>query len=363
MEPFRAYVGDQLPSEQRASGYAMQSFFIGVGAVVASALPWLLTQAGMSNVAPTGEIPDTVRYAFVFGGIVLFAAVGWTIVSTREYPPEVLARHDTTLSGASAPAVFPTWLAASIGLAGALLIALVWQYALERELYLLGGGLVVTSTLFLIRSSLPDGLLRHLLDDIVAMPPAMRQLAWVQFFSWFGLFAMWIYTTAGVAAHHYGSSDTTSQAYNDAADWVGVLFAGYNGFSVLAAICIPWLVRAAGLKLSHMINLWLGAAGLLSFLWIRDPQWLLLPMLGVGFAWASILSLPYAMLADSVPAQKMGTYMGVFNFFIVIPQLIAATLLGVLLKHLFHGEPIYALFIGGMSFVLASLAVLRVRSV
>lgn len=362
MEPFRAYVGDQLPSEQRATGYAMQSFFIGVGAVVASALPWLLTQAGMSNVAPAGEIPDTVRYAFVFGGIVLFAAVGWTIVSTREYPPEVLARHDTTLSGASAPAVFPTWLAASIGLAGALLIALVWQYALERELYLLGGGLVVTSTLFLIRSSLPDGLLRHLLDDIVAMPPAMRQLAWVQFFSWFGLFAMWIYTTAGVAAHHYGSSDTTSQAYNDAADWVGVLFAGYNGFSVLAAICIPWLVRAAGLKLSHMINLWLGAAGLLSFLWIRDPQWLLLPMLGVGFAWASILSLPYAMLADSVPAQKMGTYMGVFNFFIVIPQLIAATLLGVLLKHLFHGEPIYALFIGGMSFVLASLAVLRVRS-
>jgi maltose/moltooligosaccharide transporter len=363
MEPFRAYVGDQLPSEQRASGYAMQSFFIGVGAVVASALPWLLTQAGMSNVAPTGEIPDTVRYAFVFGGIVLFAAVGWTIVSTREYPPEVLASHEAAVALPVSTARFPLWLAVLLGVVGVLLLASVWHYGLERELYLLGAGLVLTSALFLIRGSLPDGLLRHLLDDIVAMPAAMRQLAWVQFFSWFGLFAMWIFTTAGVAAHHYGTTDTSSQSYNDAADWVGVLFAGYNGFSILAAICIPWLVRVAGLKFSHIINLWLGAAGLLSFYWIDDPHWLLLPMLGVGFAWASILSLPYAMLADSVPAKKMGTYMGVFNFFIVIPQLIAATLLGVLLKHLFNGEPIYALLIGGASFVLASLAVLRVRSV
>jgi maltose/moltooligosaccharide transporter len=183
----------------------------------------------------------------------------------------------------------------------------------------------------------------------------------VQFFSWFALFAMWIYTTAAVTQVHYASTDATSAAYNEGANWVGVLFAAYNGFAALAAVCIPLMVRAFGLRVSHIINVWLGGAGLLSFLLIRDPQWLLLSMVGVGFAWASILSLPYALLSDSVPAKKMGIYMGIFNFFIVIPQLIAASVLGFLLKTFAGAQPIYALAIGGASLLIAGLCVLRVK--
>jgi maltose/moltooligosaccharide transporter len=171
---------------------------------------------------------------------------------------------------------------------------------------------------------------------------------------------MWIYTTAAVAQVHFGSTDPASAAYNEGANWVGVLFAAYNGFAALAAAVIPWMVRQLGLKASHLVNLFLGGLALLSFLVIRNPDWLLVAMLGIGFAWASILSIPYALLSDSVPAQKMGLYMGIFNFFIVIPQLIAASVLGFLLRKLFGGAPIYALAIGGVSFFLAGLLVLRV---
>jgi maltose/moltooligosaccharide transporter len=199
------------------------------------------------------------------------------------------------------------------------------------------------------------------LTDLFDMPDAMRRLAWVQFFSWFALFAMWIYTTSGVAAWHFGSSDPRSAAYNEGANWVGVLFAAYNGFAAVAAIVIPWMVKRWGLRIAHLINTWLGGAGLLSFLLIGNPHWLLASMVGVGFAWASILSLPYALLSDNLPAQKMGVYMGIFNFFIVIPQLLAASVLGLLLHQFFHGQPIYALVLGGISLLVAGLCVLRVR--
>ena len=198
------------------------------------------------------------------------------------------------------------------------------------------------------------------MGDLATMPRAMRRLAPVQFFSWLALFSMWIYTTAAVAQVHYGTSDPNSAAFNQGANWVGVLFAAYNGFAALAALVIPLMVRRLGLRLTHLVNVWLGAAGLLSFLVIRDPHWLLLAMVGMGFAWASILSLPYALLSDSLPAQKMGLYMGVFNFFIVIPQLVAASMLGFLLRVMFGGAPIYALVLGGVSLMLAGLLVLRV---
>jgi maltose/moltooligosaccharide transporter len=193
------------------------------------------------------------------------------------------------------------------------------------------------------------------------MPETMKQLAWVQFFSWFSLFAMWIYTTSAVTSFHYGSSDTSSLAYNNGADWVGVLFAAYNGFAAIAALCIPIIVKKVGLKMAHALNLVLGALGLVSFIIIKDPSLLIWPMIGVGFAWASILSLPYAMLSTSVPSKKMGVYMGIFNFFIVIPQLLAASVLGLILRHFFDNQPIYALVLGAVSFVLAAVAVLRVK--
>ncbi|WP_341503333.1 MFS transporter [Gallaecimonas sp. GXIMD4217] len=365
MEPFRAFVGDQLPPKQRPLGYTLQSFFIGIGAVVASMLPWILTQFGVANTAEPGAIPDTVRYAFYAGGLVLLLAVGWTVLSTREYPPAQLAQFDDSLDEADTQQPMDRhqaqrsglgWLA--LGLAGGVLN---WHFQLDKQLYLLAAGLGLYGALLLVLAKRESrSMVGTIMADLYTMPLAMRRLAVVQFFSWFALFAMWIYTTAAVAQVHFGSTDTSSAAFNEGANWVGVLFAAYNGFAALAAMVIPLMVNRLGLRLSHLINVCLGGAGLLSFLVIRDPDWLLLSMLGVGFAWASILSLPYALLSDSVPAKKMGTYMGIFNFFIVIPQLLAATLLGFLLKSFFANQPIYALLIGGVSLILSGLCVLRV---
>jgi maltose/moltooligosaccharide transporter len=364
MEPFRAFVGDQMPPRQRAGGYAMQSFFIGLGAVVASALPWMLAQAGVPNTAPEGVVPDSVRYAFWAGAAVLLLAVGWTVVSTRELPPDELKATDTARR--APPRAFDRAHAARQGLlwlaVGAIAAAGVYGLGVDRQLYLLAGGVAAYgAALAWFARREPHGVVGTIMADLYTMPDAMRRLAVVQFFSWFALFAMWIYTTSAVAQVHFGSSDPKSAAYNDGADWVGVLFAAYNGFAMLAAIAIPWMVRKLGARTAHLLNLWVGAAGLLSFLLIRDPDWLLLSMVGVGFAWAAILSLPYALLADSLPAEKMGIYMGIFNFFIVIPQLVAATVLGFLLRTFFDGQPIHALTIGGISLLVAGLCVLRVQ--
>jgi maltose/moltooligosaccharide transporter len=362
MEPFRAFVGDQLTPRQRPLGYAMQSFFIGVGSVVASLLPWLLAKMGVSNVAGAGHIPDTVKFAFYLGGAVLLVSVLWTVLSTREYPPEQLESFDD-----SSPAPQPidasrAWrISVPLLVAGVLLVPTIYHFALEKELYLLAGGLILFGALFAwLSSTRSQGMLRQMMGDLYGMPLPMRRLAVVQFFSWFALFALWIYTTPAVAAVHYGSTDPNSAAYNEGANWVGVLFAAYNAFAAVAAVAIPMMVRRWGLRASHLVNLCLGGAGLLSFLLIRDPQWLLLSMVGVGFAWASILSLPYALLSDSLPAAKMGVYMGIFNFFIVIPQLLAASVLGLLLRLFFHGQPIWALAMGGASLVIAGLCTLRV---
>jgi len=364
MEPFRAFVGDQLPTAQRPLGYAMQSFFIGLGAVVASLLPYLLAHLGVSNVAGPGGVPATVRDAFYIGAAVLLCSVLWTVLSTREYPPDQLHEFDDAVKTepvdverATARKHGLVWLAC--GVVG---IWLVHAYRLEHELYLLTGGLAAFGLAQLWLSvAQGGGMFVQVMTDVHTMPPAMRRLALVQFFSWFAMFAMWIYTTAGVAQVHFGSSDPQSEAYNNGANWVGVLFAAYNGFAAVAALVIPLMVRRWGLRISHLVNLWLGGAGLVSFLLIRNPDWLLLPMAGVGFAWASILSLPYALLSDNLPAEKMGVYMGIFNFFVVIPQLLAASVLGVLLRVFFHGQPIYALLLGGASLLVAGLSVLRVK--
>ncbi|MGN6739704.1 MFS transporter [Dyella sp.] len=362
MEPFRAFVGDQLPPKQRPLGYAMQSVFIGVGAVVASFLPYVLTHFGVANTAPPGEVPHSVMYAFYAGAAVLLGAMLWTILSTREYPPEQLQAFADAHVNESPVAVGDAWRVGALFLGlGAMLLALIQHYDLEKELYLLAGGLVGFGALFVWLSRTHNqGALRQIMGDLYGMPKPMRRLNWVQFFSWFAMFAMWINTTPAVAERFYGSTDTTSAAYNEGANWAGVLMGTYNGVGVLAAILIPLLVRACGLRMSHLVNLWLGGLGLLSFLVIRDPHWLIASMVGVGFAWASILSLPYAMLSDNLPAAKMGIYMGIFNFFIVIPQLMAASVLGVLLKLFFHHQPIWALGLGGASLLVAGLCTLRV---
>lgn len=368
MEPFRAFVGDNLPAEQRPTGYAMQSFFIGAGAVFASCLPWMLSNwFEVASTAPEGVVPMSVRISFYVGAIALLAAVLWTVFTTKEYSPQQLEAFEP-----SAPADVTTGRTArAYGLGalpwlvvGAALAALVNAQSLAKELYVLAallagfGGL--QAIVAAMKSKGGSNGLTQILDDIFAMPKTMQGLAVVQFFSWFALFSMWIYMTPAVTAVHYGSPDPTTAGYGQGADWVGVLMGIYNGAAALAAFVIPVLAARAGLRGAHAINLLLGAAGFVGVFLIRDPALLWLPMIGVGFAWASIVSLPYAILSNAVPGRKMGVYMGIFNIFIVVPQLVAATLLGVLLKTFFADQAIFALILGGVSFALAAAASLLV---
>ena len=375
MEPFRAFVGDNLPSDQRTLGFAMQSFFIGIGAVVGSVMPYVFTNwLGISNTAPEGVIPDSVKWSFYVGAIVFFSAVLWTVLRSKEYSPEELEAFEEN-KGHQAPEITPEENNLRIeklrkfGLIfmalGFLTTLLPYYYDLQKELYILTVGLFVVGCLFLIASVARKLKGRTgfviIMTDLLYMPGTMKQLAYVQFFSWFALFSMWIYTTQAVTGHIYGTNDTTSQLYNDGADWVTVLFGVYNGVAALVAFLLPVLAKMTSRKLTHLIALSLGGFGLISVYFIGDPNWLLLSMVGVGIAWASILSVPYAMLAGALPPKKMGYYMGVFNFFIVIPQMVAATILGFLVSALFGGEPIYALIVGGCSMVLAGLLTLRVH--
>jgi len=374
MEPFRAFVGDMLPHRQRTRGFAMQSFFIGVGAVVASALPWMMSNwFGLENTAPIGQIPDSVKYSFYLGGIVLFLAVTWTVMSTREYSPEQMAQfaeQDDSEVVTYAPdskltpeqyvqrGVFCSVL-------GLLCCGVIYSLAWDRQLYILSVGILAFGLLqlgvaALARRGKTENAVYEIVDDMFHMPKAMKQLAFVQFFCWFALFAMWIYTTAAVTTFHFGTTDTSSRAYNDGADWVGVLFASYNGFAALAALVIPIIANRIGRRKAHLFNLCCGGLGLISFVWISDPHWLLLSMVGVGIAWASILSVPYAILSGALPADKMGVYMGIFNFFIVIPQILAASVVGVLVR-LMGGEAIFALVCGGVFLIIGGLLTLLVE--
>ena len=373
MEPFRAFVGDMLRKDQHTAGYALQTAFIGAGAVVGSAFPWLLDHLGVSNEAANGGIPDTVRYSFWFGGAALLAAVLWTVFATREYSPEQMAAFDGAADDADdgqvlralaarSPASSLIWVAA-----GAIVIAAVWQFGLEKEVYLLGGllaayGLASIIAILLARGGSANNMLSHIVGDFSGMPDIMKKLALAQFFSWSALFIMWIYTTPVVAQYMFGSSDTASAAYNEGGNWVGILFAVYNGVAALAALfLLPRLAEKVGKVKTHIICLLCGAVGYASFLFIRDPNLLILSEVGVGIAWASILAMPYAILASSLPQRKLGIYMGLFNVFIVVPQLLVATVMGSILKRYFPTEPIWTMAFAAIVMALAALAMLRVR--
>jgi maltose/moltooligosaccharide transporter len=363
MEPFRAFVGDNLPEEQRTTGYAMQSFFIGAGAVFASCLPWFLSNVlHIASTAPEGVVPDSVRISFYVGAFGLLAAVLWTVFTTREYSPAEIDAFEAE-RGAADPAPARSVAAWSIGglvwiVLGALAAWGVQSADLAKELFILAGFIAVFGVLQLavagFTAARASNGLTEIIGDVFAMPRTMQGLAVVQFFSWFALFAMWIYTTPAVTAVHFASPDPTSTGYAQGADWVGILMGVYNGVAALAAFLIPVLARRTGKRGAHAVNLTLGAAGLIGLFLIRDPALLWLPMIGVGFAWASIVSMPYAVLAGAVPGRKMGVYMGVFNIFIVVPQLVAATLLGAVLKAFFSGQAVWALAIGGVSFLIAA---------
>jgi len=378
MEPFRAFVGDNLPSEQRTTGFAMQSFLIGTGAVVASMLPWLLTNLfGVSNEAPEHVIPDSVRLSFYFGAAVFFVAVVWTVVKSKEYSPDEMAAfvenqtresairerrtaQEFAQNGGRQIRVGGVLVAIGAGFSALLASAGVYQVMILTAGIGVVGVLLIAGGLMQQGGRYDNGFVT-ILNDFQDMPRTMKQLAWVQFFSWFALFAMWIYTTAAVTSHVYHTTDTTSALFNEGANWVGVGFSTYNGVAAAVAFAIPVLARKTSRKVTHAICLVCGAVGLLSIFVLTDPRYLLGSMVGVGIAWASILSMPYAMLCGSLPPSKLGYYMGVFNFFIVIPQIVAAAVLGFFVGRFFGGEAMYALLIGGASLVLAAALTLRVQ--
>ncbi|WP_459210962.1 MFS transporter [Aquimarina rhabdastrellae] len=313
MEPFRALVADLLPSDQRTLGFSIQTVLIGIGAVIGSWLPYVLTNwFGVLNEAAVGEVPLNLLLSFIIGAAILMVSILITVFTTKEYSPEEMA-----LINANEP---------------------------EAE---------------------EESSLANIFTDFVKMPHTMRQLSWVQFFSWFGLFGMWVFTTPAIAHHIYGLSleDTHSTTYQNAGDWVGVLFGVYNAVSAVYAFFLPAIAKKVGRKKTHAISLILGGIALIGIYFMPDENWLILPMIGIGIAWASILAMPYAILAGSIPAKKMGVYMGIFNFFIVLPQIINAVIGGPIVKYIYGGNPIYALIISGISFLIAAVLAMRVNDV
>ena len=491
MEPFRAFVGDNLPHEQRTLGYATQSLLIGIGAVIASLLPYLMTELGVANTAPPDMIPDSVKYSFYIGGAILFLAVAWTVFSSREYTNEELdnfsradeadakakaatntntassttakaatatdevasatamesaatntassttakaatnatdvlsstatkattvtdevasttakaatatdevasatamesvatdtassttakaATNTNTASSATAKAATTTDVlsttttaepmrqhpflryAAVSFVSGLALAAVFYYYELKQELYILAFGACAFSVLLAVSHALQTSGRRNsglfeMMDALFMMPLTMRRLAVTQFFAWFALFAMWIYTTSTVARQHYNASPDDSALYNEAGNLVGQLFATYNGVAALAALTIPLLSIYLGRKLVFALFLMCGALGLLSFLWVEEASQLYISMCGIGLMWAAVLSIPYAMLSSALPHRRMGLYMGVFNFFIVLPQILAASILGFLISTFFDSDPVYALMLGGLALFVAA---------
>ncbi len=315
MEPFRALVADKLPSSQRTLGFSVQTVLIGIGAVVGSWLPYILAEGfGWGKTADEGEIPLNLIISFVVGAAILLGSIIWTVVTTSEYSPEELAEFDDV----------------------------------EEE--------IVTEE----KSSLVD-----ILKDFASMPETMKQLGLVQFFSWFALFSMWVFTTPAIAEHVFGvaKGDTSSPLFQEAGNWVGVIFGVYNAVSAVFAFFLPKIAASVGRTKTHAISLILGGLGLISIYFIQDKYWLLLSMVGIGIAWASILAMPYAILAGSIPAKKMGVYMGIFNFFITFPQIVNGIIGGPIVKHLYGGQAIWALVTAGVFMLLGAWSVMRVNDV
>ena len=303
MEPFRALVGDMLPKHQGTLGFSIQTILIGVGAVIGSEMPNWLTKMGVSNVAPEGYVADNVIYAFYVGAAVLIASILYTIFTTKEYSPKEFAEFEGRDDAAEHSSKF--------------------------------------SDMF---------------KDFAKIPTLMKKLGAVQFFSWFALFTMWVFTTSALATHHFGLApdDTTSAEFNKAGDLTGHLFGLYNLFAIPFAFLLTPIAKAIGKKQTHALALFMGGLGLISMFFIKDTGMLWISMIGLGFAWASILAMPYAMLIDAIPQRKMGVYMGIFNFFIVMPQIVNGIFGGPIVKNLFGNMAIDYVVVGGVCLIIAS---------
>ncbi len=310
MEPFRAFVADKLNVEQRTAGFVMQSFFIGIGATLANALPYIFQRSGVVGRTASG-IPLTVLYAFKIGSIVFLGAVLWTIFTTKEYPPENMEE-------------FQRMRAQKRGISAGL---------------------------------------SEIFEAIRHMPTTMKQLAIVQIFTWLGLFCMWMFFGLTTAYHVFGAPNDRSPLFDRGTEWGGIAFAVYSLVCFAVAFLLPKAAAATSRKTVHAAALICGGVGLLSTYFIHDKWMLLLTMVGVGIAWASILSMPYAILAGALPPARMGVYMGIFNFFIVIPEIIASLTFQPLVRHVFNNNPLYVVMLGGACLLVAAALVTVVRDV
>lgn len=308
MEPFRALVADNLPDSQTTAGFSTQTFLIGIGAVAGSFLPYIMTNwFSVSNEAPEGVVADNVKWSFYVGSLVFIASIIWTVVKTKEYPPKEYAEYhgENTDSHKGLSSIFA---------------------------------------------------------DLVRMPRTMKQLGLVQFFSWFALFGMWVFTTDSIATHIFGLSidDKSSRGYREAQEWTGVIFGVYNAVSTVYALLLPSIAAKIGRKKTHAMSLLIGGIGLISFYFAPNKEFLIFSMICVGIAWASILAMPYVILASSIPPGKMGIYMGIFNFFITLPQILNGIVSGPMVKHLYNNQPVYALTISGVFMICAAVSVIYV---
>ncbi len=313
MEPFRAFVGDLLPAHQRTKGFAMQSLFIGLGAVLASAMPWLLSNVFelSANSATNNTVPQAVKISFYIGAACFLGTVMWTVLTTEERPPRDME---------------------------------AFREQQERRL---GIGATV----------------REIFTAFKQMPPTMRQLAWVQGFSWLGMYCVFLYFPPAIAHNLFGATDETSPLYSQGIEWAGLCIAAYNAVCFFASFLLPKLAAATSRPIAHALCLACGGVGLISLWFVPSPAWVPLPMLGLGVAWSSILSLPYAMLVGALPAKKGGIYMGIFNMFIVLPEIIISLGLGWVMAHLFDNNRLLAVMLGGVCFIIAIPFTLRVQEV
>ncbi|HVG32761.1 MAG TPA: MFS transporter [Pyrinomonadaceae bacterium] len=307
MEPFRAFVADKLPEEQRTVGFVMQSFFIGIGQTLANALPYIFTALGLVGVMASG-IPLSVEYAFKIGAVVFLIAVLWTVLMSKEYPPEDIEAFE--------------------------------RMKREKKGVLAG--------------------FAEIFSSVAEMPKTMKQLAVVQFFTWFALPCMWQFFGLAIARHVFFAPDEKSPLFKDGTEWGGLCFAVYNIVCFVIAFLLPWLANKTSRKAIHAISLICGGLGLLSVFFIQNKWMLFLSMAGVGIAWSSILSMPYVILSSAIPAARMGVYMGVFNLFIVIPQVVMSFVVPSIFKNLLRGDPLYAVALGGLSMLLAAATVMIV---
>ena len=308
-QPFRALVADMTPEEQRNVGYSVQSFLINVGAVIGSALPFILTALGVQNDAPAGEVADSVIWSFYLGGSILLLSVLVTVFKTKEYPPEKFDEYNNIT-------------------------------AEDKE---------KKESIFSLLKNLPT---------------TMKQLALVQLFSWFPLFLMWVYATPAIAQHYWNTpiGDASSEAYNEAANWVGICFAAYSLFAALFSIIMPWFIRKTSRKIVYSFALVFGGIGYISTYFFHDQYMLLVSMVGIGFAWAAILAMPYAILSGVLPAKSMGVYMGLFNLTVVIPQIISGVFGGTILKVFFQEQAIYILVLAGVLMLFGSVSVFFIKT-